>query len=1083
MTRRIFKRHTTIVFESLYLPVVVMASILLVGIDTEGNSAKVISYSDTEQVIELLFEDSSFDGGKDYGLFLSDDLTNWIRIDSQISLSESGALVTTMLPPFDVPIFFTIDEHRHVTLTEEEVATQSMRLETTLNSYTALIKANLEANPSITLEYQDIADQLSALLLEIMAEFDPAEKSAFIEALYNSGLLDEMESASNDFSLFAESPDVQLVQQSKTGDGIYPLSSAQSATRADENDQWFKIRLARGWHYHAQAIKAAAATESVGALFAGPSSFLAFGIIATLASVGELAANSTPTCPINLNVYIDEPGIVEVTMHGAPLPVVRFAADFEARSNLTTEALTLGINKTTEKLIELAAKTIPLSSTPYKTPSKWLNDFTDRVNEWLANESFSALLEKLEDLINFVPEKTVWTQVEFDPNYFGIGDQFTSKLSYSSDRAPAIWDFDTSQIQPRSPGLVEMQFFLNDRVCNVELVSNTIAASIESEPPTVVLDPPFYTTIEGDGLCLDLEITGGYSSNITVNATAKYGDVSFGWNNTKLIYMPNDLRFSYPAIVTARTQDDALRSLSYQDTDSIVVELGDAGTDEIVLSVSDGFYVTDPITIPVDKLYLLLDKVAVSLGAPPEGMMQTFELTDERSENWATGTVSEPFTYQLNDSYTGEGGPATITVQLGDLSEESDMILLPYQGPVAVINGTFPGTVMELEDLEFDCTETVTLNGSESHHESGTIVSWDWRWNGGSASGESIEITIGLGLTTVELDVTDENGAVDTTTVDIRLLGDPALCGPALISPGTFTMGSPEDEMGHDEAEIQHQVTLTKPYYMGRTEVTNAQMVEVLNWALENNLVEAVNELWVDGIAELVKNTTGDIQDLIRMDDFYCQISYNGSAFEVDEGKEQFPIASISWYGALAYCYYLTEKEGQLTQAMNLDDWTVDLSKTGFRLPTEAEWEYACRAGTNTAFFTGDLTVGSSFSIDPNLAKAGWYSSNSKNAGASRVAYLTANAWGLWDMHGNMEEWCLDWSNYYEYERGDVTDPTGPASKDDLPNNSYNRYYRVMRGGCWGCSPSLCRSATRGIGEPDALSSFAGFRVVRNASQ
>ena len=142
----------------------------------------------------------------------------------------------------------------------------------------------------------------------------------------------------------------------------------------------------------------------------------------------------------------------------------------------------------------------------------------------------------------------------------------------------------------------------------------------------------------------------------------------------------------------------------------------------------------------------------------------------------------------------------------------------------------------------------------------------------------------------------------------------------------------------------------------------------------------------------------------------------------------------MTWYGAQAYCNYLSDME-ELSRAISFSDWSMNLNAAGYRLPTESEWEYACRAGTTTAFYTGGITYsgGPSFPLDPNLDDAGWYWVNSANPdnpiigdkGTHPVGLKQANAWGLYDMYGNVWEWCGDWYGSYA---GTVTDPTGASS-------------------------------------------------------
>jgi formylglycine-generating enzyme required for sulfatase activity len=234
------------------------------------------------------------------------------------------------------------------------------------------------------------------------------------------------------------------------------------------------------------------------------------------------------------------------------------------------------------------------------------------------------------------------------------------------------------------------------------------------------------------------------------------------------------------------------------------------------------------------------------------------------------------------------------------------------------------------------------------------------------------------------------------------------------IQGGTFTMGSPANEHGRDNDEVQHQVTVSS-FYMGKYEVTQKEYQEVMGT--------------------------------------------NPSNFKGDN----LPVESVSWFDAVEYCNKRSQREG-LTLAYTISGSgnnrtvTWNRSANSYRLPTEAEWEYACRAGTTTAYNTGA-------SISNNT---GWYWDNSDKT-THPVGQKPANAWGLYDMHGNVSEWCWDW--YDDYPIGAQTDPIGASSGSD----------RVGRGGSWFATARDARSALRLNYAPYGRSSRLGFRVLRNA--
>ena len=244
----------------------------------------------------------------------------------------------------------------------------------------------------------------------------------------------------------------------------------------------------------------------------------------------------------------------------------------------------------------------------------------------------------------------------------------------------------------------------------------------------------------------------------------------------------------------------------------------------------------------------------------------------------------------------------------------------------------------------------------------------------------------------------DDEVAVAGETITIDLPGLPAGAKPlemVLIPAGTFTMGSPSDEQDRDSDEgPQHQVTITKDFYMGKYEVTQTQWQAVMG--------------------------------------------NNPSYFSGTNN----PVERVSWNDCQSFI-------GKLN-ALGLGT---------FRLPTEAEWEYACRAGTTTRFYWGN---------DPSYSEIGnyaWYGGNSGSK-THEVGQRLPNDWGLYDMSGNVWEWCQDW--YGSYPSGSQVDPTGQQSGSS----------RVLRGGVWNLNAWWCRSAFRYWYWPVYTYYYIGFRVL-----
>jgi formylglycine-generating enzyme required for sulfatase activity len=274
-----------------------------------------------------------------------------------------------------------------------------------------------------------------------------------------------------------------------------------------------------------------------------------------------------------------------------------------------------------------------------------------------------------------------------------------------------------------------------------------------------------------------------------------------------------------------------------------------------------------------------------------------------------------------------------------------------------------------------------------------------------------------------------------------------------LLPAGTFTMGSPATEPGRFSDETQHQVTLTQPFYMQTTEVTNFQ------W----NLAIVLTNLGVNP-------STGNTGDT-------------------------YPVTAVTWFDAVAFANILSLVEsrtqcyndnGSCTGIIGADLTCTNVTTiedcTGYRLPTEAQWEYAARANTTTAyanpvnFDTSNTETGVGFNT--NLHAMGWYSYNNAmqsssavpayQSGTKPVAAKQPNHWGLYDMHGNVWEWCRDWWDYSAYSPDPVTDPTGDVTGS----------YRVLRGGGWGSVAYSARSAYRSWYSPGLRDGSLGFRLV-----
>jgi len=293
--------------------------------------------------------------------------------------------------------------------------------------------------------------------------------------------------------------------------------------------------------------------------------------------------------------------------------------------------------------------------------------------------------------------------------------------------------------------------------------------------------------------------------------------------------------------------------------------------------------------------------------------------------------------------------------------------------------------------------------------------------------------------------------------------------GPAemdfvLIPAGTFTMGSPEDEYYREPDEVQHTVTLTTPFYVSATEVTNQQYADLAQWAYDQGYCTATSSSLRDAL-------DGSTFELLDLDGLTCEISFSGGVFAVDTGKEDHPVLEVTWWGSVAYCDWLSLSEG-LPRAYDHATWECNghdpYNAVGYRLPTEAEWEYSCRAGTQTPFNTGAcLDAGTEANYHGSWPYQGC-PSGPYEGWTVPVGSYPANGFGLYDMHGNLWEWCNDWYGLYG---GDEIDPPGPEAGS----------LRVIRSSRWDSSARYCRSAYRFDGYSGSSSAYIGFRVARSA--
>jgi len=321
-----------------------------------------------------------------------------------------------------------------------------------------------------------------------------------------------------------------------------------------------------------------------------------------------------------------------------------------------------------------------------------------------------------------------------------------------------------------------------------------------------------------------------------------------------------------------------------------------------------------------------------------------------------------------------------------------------------------------------------------------------------------------------------------------------------LIPEGQFEMGDhqgyQDPKHGSDEVPV-HTVHLD-PFYIQTTEVTNRHYCEFLNSALSRNIVEVKNgKVYGKGNDVLYCETRVSVP--------YSGIGWDGKQFSVLDNRKDHPMVGMLWEGAAAYCNWLSSRQ-ELEPCYNTNTWKCDFTKNGFRLPTEAEWEYAGRGGKHEPYYMFP------WGNDPDNSRANWprsgdpyetgpypwttpvgfYDGNLHhkkdfNWPGRQETYQTkdgSNGYGLYDMAGNVWEWCNDLYFRPYYSMSPSRNPQGPESGSPMPDG---KPYHVLRGGNWyngeyGHSRVANRDPAyyRGPKDPDHEYYHVGFRVVRD---
>ena len=467
------------------------------------------------------------------------------------------------------------------------------------------------------------------------------------------------------------------------------------------------------------------------------------------------------------------------------------------------------------------------------------------------------------------------------------------------------------------------------------------------------------------------------------------------------------------------------------------------------------------------------------------GTVSDADSTPSLSYAWTSGGVALGASSTLNLANTalmpGDSLTCTMTAtdNIGDTAQDSDTISIDNRTPLApTVNISWSGTNSSPEE-----GDSLTCTGSGSSDIDGQSVSYSYAWsssNGALSSAQTISGAQTFSGDTWTCTVTASDGSLSAsasdsvlvtgcaflTTFDTISLGGSQSLEIVKICAGTFSMGSPANEEGRDSDETLHTVSLTNDFYAMTTEVTQGMFAQLMGYNSHTGL-----------------STTGTNGSYGVGSDYPAYyVDWHMAADFANAVTEQ----HNSLYGTnLQACYSCSGVETAVTCSQAVDPYSCD----GYRLLTEAEWEYAARGGTNTAFWTasggGNIPAGSSgtagctasliLSDGTLLDDISWFCGNNLNYnssadyGAKEVGTKADNDYGLWDMHGNVDEWVHD--KYGSYSSGSVTDPVNTSGSNG-----------ILRSGAWGGPPYSIRSADRfsyGQGTRNQWSYGIGFRIGR----
>ncbi len=358
----------------------------------------------------------------------------------------------------------------------------------------------------------------------------------------------------------------------------------------------------------------------------------------------------------------------------------------------------------------------------------------------------------------------------------------------------------------------------------------------------------------------------------------------------------------------------------------------------------------------------------------------------------------------------------------------------------------------------------------------------------------------------IQCDISKKNESLSKSTNHEIFIENASSISLITIIPNgakaSFIMGSSDAElkvqpsMDHpdystDDEQPTHIVTLTVPFELSQFEITNAQYCQVMNYAIRRNKAKIIKGDLKGSDGKMYLGIT-HLDTSAKYLGIQYGIRVDGDSIKTIQDCGLQPVHGVTWFGAVAFCNFLSEIKG-LSPVYNLTTSSWDTTKNGFRLPTEAEWEYAARKDKRYSYAWGNEIDNRFLNYYPSqtaeydkqtgkfnrsvFKPVGFYNGAIKEGVETQN---NASPFGIYDMNGNVWEWCWDWYGRDYYKYSPVIDPKGPEKGDDRPPYDLNKPTKVWRGCGWAGNDAFSRIAKRWSTSPETAINEVGFRIARS---